>query len=256
MPDLPIKDPWAAFARWTPARIGLGRVGCSTPTRATLDFSMDHARARDAIHTPFDVEQFVDRLEASGFRARHIWSQAHDRGEYLTRPDLGRALAPECRAQLEVESGGAANRLTVIVADGLSSLAPTLHALSLLQALRNQLLDWTFDTVFVATQARVALADEVGACRGSEASLILIGERPGLKSADSLGAYLTYRPRPGCTDADRNCISNIREDGLDSATACNQLLLLLEGARRLGKSGVHLKPGDEAARIIELPQSS
>jgi ethanolamine ammonia-lyase small subunit len=257
MAEVPSRDPWSALKGWTSARIGLGRSGCSSPTRATLEFSMDQARARDAIHTPFDVDCCVQQFQEAGFATKHIWSQARTRAEYLRRPDLGRRLDPVCLPHLTLNVPPPQQLLTIVVADGLSSVAPTLHALPLLRLLRRQLRGWALDTVFVATQARVALGDGIGEGRGCEATLMLIGERPGLRSLDSLGAYLTYRPRSGCTDADRNCVSNIRPGGLGFHAACTKLLHLLEGARRLGSSGVALKDEshdpDPSPRAANLP---
>jgi ethanolamine ammonia-lyase small subunit len=241
MSDRAPTDPWRSLSRWTSARIGLGRVGASATTQATLDFAMDHAHARDAIHTPLDTAALAQQLQASGLNTLLAWSQARTRTEYLRRPDLGRLLADDCLPRLQPTTEPEVNRLTIIIADGLSSLAPANHALPLIEALRSNLHAWQLDAIVLATQARVALADEIGRVRGAEATLVLIGERPGLKSADSLGAYLTYRPHPGCTDADRNCVSNIRSGGLTYASAAFRLVHLLHGARALGRSGVELK---------------
>lgn len=165
---------------------------------------------------------------------------AQSRREYLLRPDLGRALAPECAAGLERKNrvGGL---LTVVVGDGLSSQAVERNAVPLLACLQDRVHDWTMDDVVIATQARVALGDAIGELRASEAVVMLIGERPGLSSPDSLSAYLTYRPRAERTDAERNCISNIREGGLPADVAAERLVRLLQGARALGASGVALK---------------
>jgi len=244
--DLAQEDPLRALRQWTDARIGIGRVGASAPTQAVLDFTMDHARARDAIHAALPVERLTRELQGAGFSLLRAWSCAKDRAEYLRRPDLGRTLAPECRETLEQEPGeqGRAEQtrlLTVVVADGLSSLAPARHALPLLERLRDGVQGWTLDSVVIATQARVGLGDPIGAARGAEATIVLIGERPGLKSADSLGAYLTYNPRDGRTDAERNCVSNIRTGGLSYDLAASKLLHLLEGTCLLGRSGVDLK---------------
>lgn len=234
-----------ALTQWTTARIGMGRAGASTPTRATLDFAMDHARARDAIHAGLGVEKLTETLREAAFSVVRAWSCARDREEYLRRPDLGRMLAPECvgglEAGLEEGLGEGAGLLTVVVADGLSSLAPTRHAQALLERLRDGLTGWRLDSVVIATQARVGLGDGIGEARGAEATIVLIGERPGLQSADSMGAYLTYRPRVGRTDAERNCVSNIRSGGLSYEQAALKLLKLLDGARLLARSGVDLK---------------
>ena len=242
-------DPWQALRRYTPARIALGRVGASLPTAEVLAFSMAHARARDAVHLPLDRAFVAASLIEQGFATLCVESQAADRSEYLRRPDLGRALLPACRELLHPASPVPAHRLTIVVGDGLSSLAPIRHALPLLVAFRSQLAgcstQWELDTVFLATQARVALADQIGALRGAEAVVMMLGERPGLSSPDSLGVYLTYAPRPGLTDADRNCISNVRHEGLSYAEAAYKLHYLLEQARLASRSGVLIKDASD-----------
>lgn len=242
-------DRWSILSRFTQARIGLGRAGSSLPTDSMLDFSMAHARARDTIHTPLDVAKLHRELEGAGFSALHVHSRAATRTEYLQRPDLGRRLTAESTALLETEDSPKnrpEHRLTIVIADGLSSLAPAEHALPLLSALCPHLGQWQLDTIIIATQARVALADEIGALRHAEMTVILIGERPGLKSADSLGTYLTWHPRIGRTDAERNCISNIRPEGLSYERAAEKLLYLLNGARALGATGIPLKDNSGA----------
>jgi len=242
-------DPWQTLRRFTPARIGLGRVGTSMPTRPLLEFGMDHAHARSVISTPLDTGPLIRELEQHGFRAVHVWSRSRNREEYLHRPDLGRRLDPACAARLRPQSS-AARRLTVVVADGLASLAPAQHALPLLTALSPQLSDWDLDDIVLATLARVALGDEIGELRGAEAVLMLIGERPGLNASDSLGAYLTYRPCIGRTDAERNCVSNIRPAGLSYEHAAHRLIYLLRKARLLGGTGVHLKDDSDVATHV------
>jgi ethanolamine ammonia-lyase small subunit len=217
---------------------------------------MAHARARDAVHLPFNADALEASLQASGFTTVRVRSQAAGRSEYLRRPDLGRRLHPGCRALLRppgpvpapvsLPSHGPAHRLTVVIGDGLSSLAPSRHALPLLLELRAQLdrpgsPAWLLDSVVIASEARVALADEVGELRGAEAVAMLLGERPGLSSPDSLGVYLTYAPRRGRSDAERNCLSNVRAGGLSYAEAAYKLLFLLDRARSAGQSGVAIK---------------
>jgi len=201
---------------------------------------MAHARARDAVQIPLDTSALKRQLQEAGFATLYAHSRAADRSEYLRRPDLGRQLALECveamRAREPVD-----RRLTVVVADGLSAVAAARHATSLLTELRDRLTGWSLDAVVIATQARVALADEVGELRGSEALAILIGERPGLSSPDSLGIYMTYAPRRGRTDAERNCISNVRPGGLSYSEAAFRLRYLLEQARLQGQSGIGVK---------------
>ncbi|ADV81014.1 ethanolamine ammonia-lyase subunit EutC [Terriglobus saanensis] len=243
--ELASPDPWQHLSQWTSARIAMGRVGSSQPTQAVLDFTMDHATARDAIHTPLDVDRLVRKLQAADFSSLRAWSKACNRSEYLRRPDRGRSLDPACIEALKPSTTPGTHLLTVVIADGLSSLAPASHALPLLRHLRDGLIGWTLDRVVVATQARVALGDEIGEIRGAEAVLLLIGERPGLKSPDSLGAYLTYHPRVGRTDAERNCISNIHPEGLSYQNAVFKLLYLLAGARLQGGTGVSLKDSSD-----------
>lgn len=244
-------EPWSTLRRWTSARIAMGRAGASLPTAPLLEFNMDHARARDAVHAVIDVEALAAMLREHGFESLHVASRARDRAEYLRRPDLGRRLDADCVAALE-EQAPSEKRLTVVIADGLSALAPSLHALPVLLRLRDALPEWEIDCV-IATQVRVALADEIGELRGAEVALILIGERPGLKTPDSLGAYLTYRPRIGRMDAERNCVSNIRPDGLSYDEAAFRLARLVRAARAMGASGTRLKQDGDA--IACLPEA-
>ena len=242
MSELPAAvEAWAGLRRYTEARVALGRVGASLPTAEVLNFSMAHARAKDAVHLALRTDLLAHSLETAGFRTVEIRSEVKDRAEYLRRPDLGRRLHAEDRELLRTQEAVPENRLTVIVADGLSSLASMRHALPVLTALRDRLTTWSLDTVILATQARVALSDEIGALRRAEAAVILLGERPGLSAPDSLGIYLTYRPQPGRSDAERNCISNVRGGGLSYAEAAYKLAFLLEQSRLAGKSGVSIK---------------
>lgn len=233
-------ESWSTLSQWTSARIAMGRVGASLPTAPLLDFNMDHARARDAVHAALNVEALTDLFLQHGFHTIRACSQARNRSEYLRRPDLGRRLHPDCAESLQQLSDVHSKRITIVVADGLSSLAPTLHALPMLLRLRDALPDWELDTV-LATQARVALADDIGELRQATVALILIGERPGLKSPDSLGAYLTYRPRRGRMDSERNCVSNIRTGGLSYDEATFRLTHLVRSSHALGVSGTQLK---------------
>ncbi len=243
-PSAPL-DPWTALRRYTPARIALGRVGASLPTAEVLAFSMAHACARDAVHLPFNAEALALSFEQAGFPTLHVRSLADGRAEYLRRPDLGRTLHRDCLAAIATTEPATPHRLTVVVGDGLSSLAPTRHALSLMVELRAYLERlspfWALDSVVIASQARVALADEVGELRRAEATVILLGERPGLSSPDSLGIYITYAPRRGRSDAERNCLSNIRREGMSYTEASYKLIYLLDQARLAGTSGVAIK---------------
>ena len=237
---------WEPLRRATPARIGLGRAGNSVPTAEVLAFGAAHAAARDAVHLPLDVEALVQALDGLGLGTpRVVASAAPDRATYLTRPDLGRVPG----ADLELGPGGA--EIAVVVADGLSAEAVAKHAVPLLEHLV-PLLDsaTTLAAPVVATQARVALGDHIGRALGARLVLVLIGERPGLSSSDSLGAYLTWDPRPGVVDSARNCVSNIRPPhGLDHATAARTIASLVAGARALGATGVVLKDGSFTASL-------
>ncbi len=253
MSDLPeAPDRWTQLRRYTQARVALGRVGSSQKTSGVLEFSMAHARARDAVHLPFATKALSLTLNAAGFPTMEVRSQAGSRADYLKRPDLGRLLHTDSDALLRTAGPVPHNRLTIIVADGLSSLACVRHAVPLLLALRPLLSRWSIDTIVLAAQARVALSDSVGVLRRAEAALILLGERPGLSSPDSLGAYLTYQPRLGRSDAERNCVSNIRAEGLSYSQAAFKLAYLLEQSRRVGRSGVAIKDESEVGDVAEL----
>jgi ethanolamine ammonia-lyase small subunit len=238
-------DPWMALRAHTLARIALGRTGASLPTAEWLRFAEAHALARDAVHTPLDVAALVAALRHHGVEPAVVASAAPDRATYLRRPDLGRRLDAASAAALAPGPGG----LAVVLADGLSARATQSHALPLLLALRAHLeaAGEALGTVAVATQARVALGDEVGERVQAGAVLVLIGERPGLSSPDSLGAYLTWAPRRGRRDAERNCVSNIRPEGQPPAQAAARLAWLLGAARRLGATGVALKDESDVA---------
>jgi ethanolamine ammonia-lyase small subunit len=234
-------NPWQQLRQFTQARIALGRAGASLPTQALLEFGLAHARARDAVQTEFDQAAMLEQLHAADWPTLCVHSAATDRYHYLRRPDLGRSLNAESRERLQALQLPEKPELIFIVADGLSSLAPLRHAAPLLQALQPGLKDWHLGPIVVAEQARVALGDEVGELLGARLVVMLIGERPGLSSPDSLGLYLTYAPRVGRTDANRNCISNVRLEGLSYAAAAHKLLYLMNSARRLQLSGIELK---------------
>lgn len=244
-------NPWTALRALTPARIALGRAGDSLPTDEILRFGLAHAQARDAVHAALDTAALATRIQALGLQTLPVASAAPDRATYLMRPDLGRRLAPDSARRLAEDSAAPCD-LLLVVGDGLSALAVERHATPLLeQFLAAQPAGWRLGPVVIATQARVALADEIGQILGAPLVAILIGERPGLSSPDSLGIYLTHAPRLGRTDAERNCISNIRPEGLPYPEAARRLGWLCQAARRLGLSGVGLKDGSGAGR--ELP---
>lgn len=239
----PTPDPWEALRRFTQARIALGRTGSSLPTDALLSFSLAHAQARDAVHQPLDGEALRRALSAKGIASLAVSSQATSRTEYLRRPDLGRQLATASEAALR-EAGTSSHRhneLVFVIADGLSSLAVSRHALPFLESALPLLGDWSIGPVVIASQARVALGDPIAGALSARACVVLIGERPGLSSPDSLGIYLTYQPQAGFNDANRNCISNVRPEGLSYRVAAHKLAYLLNGAKALGRSGVDLK---------------
>ena len=223
---------------FTSARVDLGRAGHSVPTRALLDFQLAHARARDAVHLALDVNSLVVELQQKSIPFVAVRSEAADRSAYLQRPDLGRQLNPESRDRLAALRSD--YDAAFVIADGLSALAVHRHAAPLLEMVLEKL-DWRIAPIVVVEQGRVAIADEIGEIMGAQLSVVLIGERPGLSSPDSLGIYLTWHPRPGCSDADRNCISNIRAEGLSYPVAAQKLLFLMNESRRLKLSGVRLK---------------
>jgi ethanolamine ammonia-lyase small subunit len=243
-----IQNPWTRLRSFTNARLALGRAGDSLPTQEVLRFGLAHAQARDAVHRALDVEEVVRDLRACGFGSVTMQSAAPDRAAYLRRPDLGRRLDDASRTLLSANKK--AFSVIFIVADGLSAIAPARHAVAVLREINSRLEDGLrIAPVIVATQARVALGDEIGELLRAEMTVLLIGERPGLSSPDSLGIYLTYRPRIGCTDADRNCISNVRPEGLSYEAAAHKLHHLMLRARELGRSGVALKDESDLPRL-------
>jgi ethanolamine ammonia-lyase small subunit len=244
----PVFDPWAALRRHTPARIALGRSGDALPTAEVLRFAAAHAMARDAVHVPLDGAALAAALAADGWPTIEVQSQAATRAIYLRRPDLGRRLSPAGVARLVPAEGPP--DVAVIAADGLSATAVQRHLPALLAALRRVLADsLSMSPVVIATQARVALGDEVGERLGARLALILIGERPGLSSPDSVGAYLTYSPRVGSTDALRNCVSNIRPEGLAIDAAARRIAWLMRAALARGMTGVGLKDDSGGAAL-------
>lgn len=238
-------DPWRALTRFTPARIGLGRAGGSLPTEALLRFQLAHAQARDAVHRELDVDALAQQLDGAGFQTLHLHSAACDRRTFIARPDLGRILDDPSRQLLERRNvAGSPCDCALVVADGLSALAVERHAAALLAGLSARLAaaGWTASPVCLVRQGRVAIGDEIGALLPARMSVVLIGERPGLSSPDSLGIYFTYDPMPGRTNAERNCISNIRPpEGLSYALAAHRLVHLMAEACRRRLSGVALK---------------
>lgn len=245
---------WGTLRRFTDARIALGRAGHSLPTAPHLAFQLAHAMARDAVHLPFDAHGVAAGVQALGLDAVRLHSAAADRATYLQRPDLGRRLDEASRALLQQRPSAQVD-LAFVVGDGLSALAIHQNAVPLIaatvQRLQADAQPWSIGPVAVVEQARVAVGDEAGAGLKARCVVVLIGERPGLSSPDSLGLYLTWNPQPGLTDANRNCISNVRPAGLAIEAAAAKLVHLL-GAARTGRiSGVGLKDDtDDAAAAL------
>jgi ethanolamine ammonia-lyase small subunit len=243
----PTSSRFADLARLTPARIALGRSGASLPMREVLRFGLAHAQARDAVHAPFRPDEVAAELAGLGLETLMVESAARSREDYLRRPDLGRSLSPESEAALVARRGGF--DLAIVVADGLSSTAVQQNAVpfiaALLPFLQRQKL--TLAPLVIASQARVALGDEASHALGARMVVVLIGERPGLSSPDSLGAYLTFGPKRGLTDAARNCISNIRPGGLGFQHAAFKLAWLIDQGLRRALTGVDLKDDSDAA---------
>jgi len=252
-----IDNPWQGLRRFTAARIALGRAGVSQPTASQLDFQLAHAQARDAVHQALDVATLRRGLGELQLTDIALHSAAGSRQVYLQRPDLGRRLDPAARAALQAQHGGAPGcDLAIVVADGLSALAIERNALPFLRALLPRIAQegWTLAPIVIVEQGRVAVGDEVGEVLGARAVLVLIGERPGLSSPDSMGLYLTWAPRVGLTDESRNCISNVRAAGLGHEAAAAKLHYLLAQACRRRLTGVALK--DESADEALAPPSA
>jgi ethanolamine ammonia-lyase small subunit len=244
------RDIWHGLRRYTPARIAIGRAGGSLPTAEVLDFAFAHAEARDGVHCELDVEKLARDIERLGVTCIRLESAADDRITYVRRPDLGRRLSDRSRALLQQSNPPTAScDIAFIVGDGLSAIAAAEQAPKVLAHLLPKLTGFTVK-ICVVTNARVAIQDELGRLLGAKLSIILLGERPGLGTADSLGAYLVFDPKPGNTDANRNCISNIREAGLPPAAAAETIHYLLRESLQRRISGVSLK--DERQRTLEI----
>ena len=238
------KDPWQALSQFTPARIALGRAGTSLTTAAHLAFQLAHARARDAVSLPLDFVMLEKALQDAGLQTIQLHTQASNRLVYLQRPDKGRLLAPSSVDRVtDLAAQMTGPDIAIIVADGLSSKALQQHARPFLEILMPALRTrkYSASPICLVQQGRVAVADHVGELLSAAMSAILIGERPGLSSPDSMGVYFTYGPNRKRTDAHRNCISNIHARGLNYETALEKLLFLIAEANRLQLSGVHLK---------------
>lgn len=223
----------------TPARIGLSPPGTPPPTYAALRFMRDHAQARDAVHLPLDFVSLEKAIAEIGWKTLRVRSAAADRATYLRRPDLGRRLTEESRATLTSAEPPA--DIAIIAADGLSSAALEANLVPLAIKLRQALSGrFSCGPIVLVEQGRVAIGDEIGALLGSRLALVLIGERPGLSAADSLGAYLTWGPKVGILDSARNCVSNIRASGLPTEAAAGEIMRLIEAAFLRRMTGVAL----------------
>ena len=241
----------------TPARVALGRSGASVPTKPLLDFTLDHARARDAVHAAFDAPRLAADLRVLGLGVTEASSQAVDRRDYLRRPDLGRQL-DDGSAERLARSASEPCQLAIVIGDGLSAAAVHAHAAALVGSLLPLLAegDVAIGHLVVASGARVALGDEIGAILGARMVVTLIGERPGLSAPDSLGAYLTFAPKPGRSDAERNCVSNIHKAGLSYDEAAFKIAWLVREGLAREVTGVALKDesADRAPRRIGSAQ--
>jgi len=243
-----IDNPWELLREYTQARIAIGRCGTSVPTRELLDFKMCQAKAMDAVHIPLDSQKVADEIEkVSSEKVILLHSAAPDRSQYLRRPDLGRKLSADSVTTLASLPKATSVDIALVVADGLSSFAVKKNIVPVLDRLIRDLKKngYTLAPITVVEQGRVAVADEIAEQFGARMSVIFIGERPGLKTPDSLGIYLTFDPKPGTTDERRNCISNVRTEGLVYDQACLKLMYLINEAFRRQLSGVDLKDEQE-----------
>jgi ethanolamine ammonia-lyase small subunit len=245
-------DSWVALRRFTQARIALGRAGHAVPTQVMLDFQLAHAQARDAVHYSWAIEAFAEQVQGIGEEFLILDTPVVSRDEYLRRPELGRVLTDGSRTRLRNVTDGSMD-VALIVTNGLSSTAVERHGIPLLHAIVNSYRTQRFRIapVFLVANGRVALSDAIGSVIAAQVAVIVVGERPGLSAADSLGIYLTFAPQPENTDAERNCISNIRPpEGLSYEAAAAKLLYLTGEAMRRGISGVALK--DEMAGSLSM----
>jgi ethanolamine ammonia-lyase small subunit len=241
LPDQP--DPWAFLQNHTSARIARGRTGHSLPTRALLDFQLDHARARDAVYSELDRDVLLHQLAIVHQPIVQLHSRATDRQQYLQRPDLGRKLDAESLSNLLSIQAPDRFDLCIVIVDGLSATAINHHTVAVVSRLVEEIrrLGWSLAPLCLVEQGRVAIGDEIAHAVKAETVVVLIGERPGLTSPDSMGAYLTFQPQPGLTDESRNCISNIRPEGFPYEAAVQKLLYLLTEMKSRRLSGVQLK---------------
>ena len=248
---LPLRRTVADLKALTPARVGLGRCGASLTTQALLDFTLDHARARDAVHSSFDLEPIAEALSELGLETRAVSSQALARADYLKRPDLGRKLDAPSQALLAARDAAPCD-IVLVVGDGLSPAAVNAHVVGMIGTLLPKLAGLRIGPVVIASGARVALGDEIGALMKARMTVLLIGERPGLSSPHSLGAYITLEPKPGLTDERRNCVSNIQSAGLSYQEAAIKIAWLVREGLSRGVTGVALKD-ESGLRAVVIP---
>lgn len=248
------QDAWEKLKQFTDARIALGRAGCSIPTKALLEFQLAHAQARDAVHQRLDHTQLQQQLHMKGFDSLVVKSQATDKEIFLKCPDLGRLLSEDSIALLKHHQAHPYD-VCIVIGDGLSALAIHENATAFIELLYPllQAQQWTIAPIVIATGSRVALGDQIAETLNSKMLIMLIGERPGLSSPDSMGMYYTWQAKTGTLDSARNCISNIRPAGLSLQIAAQRLIKLMTSSNSLGYSGVKLKDEHEEP-LIETQQ--
>jgi ethanolamine ammonia-lyase small subunit len=257
-PSIKTQDEWKPLTKLTSARIALGRAGMSLTTNSHLAFQLAHSQARDAVNIDLDYEAMQNELSSGSISSFLLHSQVLNRAEYLQRPDKGRMLDQESVSELETfkEENGKTD-IVIVVADGLSSFAVEHHAASFLQMLISALekQEYKIAPVCLVKQGRVAVGDHVGEILGAKMVVLLIGERPGLSSPDSMGIYFIYQPKVGATDAERNCISNIHSNGLSYEEALQKVMYLIHESQRLKLSGVNLKEGFTGDDVVQIPSN-
>ena len=249
------EDEWQKLKQFTDARIALGRAGCSIPTKAMLDFQLAHAQAKDAVYQDLDTHLLSTKLEKLGLNSIVIQSQAADKATYLKRPDLGRQLNTESTQKLKQyrDKKPETYDVLIVIGDGLSAFAIEQNAVNLIASLKNEieLNGWKIAPIIISLGSRVALGDHVAEILNVKMLVMMIGERPGLSSPDSMGIYYTYNAKSGSSDAERNCISNIRPAGLSIQIATHRLINLMQNSQKLGYSGVNLKDDHEIPTITQ-----
>ena len=252
-------DQWEQLKQFTDARIALGRAGCSIPTQAMLEFQLAHAQARDAVYQMLDTDALQERIRPLRLDTVVVQSKALDKQDYLKRPDLGRVLnQASSQALIDVKRSGANSYdVCIVIGDGLSALAIEENAVAFITALKSQIdaEQWSIAPLVIATGSRVALGDEVAEIFNANMLVMLIGERPGLSSPDSMGIYYTWNAQSGYLDSKRNCISNVRPAGLSIAIATQRLMNLMRQSQKLGYSGVNLKD-EHDLEMVETPHTS